>query len=72
MVRKIGIIIFFVLLVLVQGSSFGQPGPPCGTPPCGGPGGNPGPPVPLGGIELLIAAGAAFGAKRWFDKNKKK
>jgi hypothetical protein len=36
-------------------------------------GGGPGDPdVPLGGIELLIAAGAAFGAKKWFDKNKKK
>lgn len=37
----------------------------------GGPGGGGDPDVPLGGIELLIAAGAAFGAKRWFDKNKK-
>lgn len=35
--------------------------------------GNPGgdPDVPLGGIELLIAAGALFGAKKWFDKSKK-
>ena len=37
----------------------------------GGPGGGGDPDVPLGGIELLIAAGAAFGAKKWFDKKKK-
>jgi len=35
----------------------------------GDPGGDPD--VPLGGIELLIAAGALFGAKKWFDKSKK-
>ena len=39
---------------------FAQPGDPGGDPD-----------VPLGGIELLIAAGAAFGAKKWLDKNKK-
>lgn len=44
--------------------AFAQPGPP------GDPGGDPDD-VPLGGIELLIAAGAAFGAKKWFDKSKK-
>ena len=38
----------------------------------GGPGGGADPDVPLGGIELLIAAGAAFGAKKWFDKTRKK
>ena len=37
----------------------------------GGPGGGGDPDVPLGGIELLIAAGALFGAKKWFDKSKK-
>ena len=36
----------------------------------GGPGGDPD--VPLGGIELLIAAGALFGAKKAFDKRKNK
>ena len=47
----------------------GPPGPggtaPCDTPPCGPPD-NPGPPgrVPIGGIEILIAAGAALGAGR--------
>jgi hypothetical protein len=38
---------------------FAQPGDPGGDPD-----------VPLGGIELLIAAGAMFGAKKWFDKGK--
>ena len=36
----------------------------------GDPGGG-GPPVPLGGIELLIAAGALFGAKKWLNRGKK-
>ena len=34
--------------------------------------GNPAPPAPLdGGISLLIAAGAAFGAKKIYDIRKK-
>ena len=57
---KLAIVFFLVSL-----ASFAQPGG-------GGPGGGGDPDVPLGGIELLIAAGAAFGAKRWFDKSKKK
>jgi hypothetical protein len=33
--------------------------------------GNPNPPVPIdGGISLLIAAGAAFGAKKIYDARK--
>jgi hypothetical protein len=32
----------------------------------GGPGGTP-PPVPITGIEILLAAGAAFGAKKAYD-----
>jgi hypothetical protein len=35
----------------------------------GDPGG--GQPVPLGGIELLLAAGAALGVKRIVSRNKK-
>lgn len=31
----------------------------------------PGAPVPFGAIELLLLAGAGFGAKKIFDKNKK-
>ena len=38
-----------------------QPGPPP-TPPDN--------PVPITGIEYLIAAGAAFGAKKIYDKKK--
>ena len=37
----------------------------------GGPGGGGDPNVPLGGIEILIAAGALFGAKKWLDRGKK-
>ena len=72
MKNKLSKSIFIILFVISNSATIAQPGPPCGTPPCGGPGQNPGPPVPIGGIELLIAAGAAFGAKRWFDKSKKK
>ena len=70
MFRRLRIVFFLAGIVFIHGTAIGQPGgPPCGSPPCGGPGKNPN--VPLGGIELLIAAGAAFGAKKWFDKNKK-
>ena len=48
------------LFTLFSVVCFAQPGDPGGDPD-----------VPLGGIELLIAAGAAFGAKKWLDKNKK-
>ena len=37
----------------------------------GGPGGGGDPDVPLGFIEILIAAGALFGAKKWLDRSKK-
>jgi hypothetical protein len=54
--------IFLVTLifVLVGVASYSQPGDPGGDPD-----------VPLGGIELLIAAGAAFGGKKWLNRNKK-
>jgi len=66
-----------VLLFLGSYSLQAQPGPnpgggpPCGTPPCGPPG-DPDPPgrVPIGGIELLLAAGAALGVgKIAFKRN---
>lgn len=44
-----------------------QPGGGDGGPPTD-PGDNP---VPITGIEYLIAAGAAFGAKKIYDKKKK-
>ncbi len=37
----------------------------------GGPGGGGDPDVPLGGIELLIAVGALFGAKKAINRSKK-
>jgi hypothetical protein len=58
----------FKLAIMILFISFASYAQPSG----GGPGGGGDPDVPLGGIELLIAAGAAFGAKRWFDKSKKK
>jgi hypothetical protein len=42
-----------------------------GQPTGGGPGGTP-PPVPISGIELLLAGGAAFGAKKIYDMTRRK
>jgi hypothetical protein len=50
-----------VFLFLGASSVRAQPGPP--PPP-------PDNPVPITGIEYLIAAGAAFGAKKLYDKKK--
>ena len=47
------------LLILISPFIFAQPGP------------KPDPDVPLGFIEILIAAGALFGAKKWLDRSKK-
>ena len=55
--KKIKLVVFLMLLFTVSVNA--QPGP------------LPDPDVPIGGIELLIAAGALFGAKKWFDKSKK-
>ncbi|WKK83839.1 hypothetical protein [Marivirga arenosa] len=55
-------IVFMVLFVGIY-AAIAQPGPP--PPP---PDSNP---VPITGIEYLIAAGAAFGAKKLYDKKKK-
>jgi hypothetical protein len=52
------------LFLVLSSLLYAQPGG-------GGPGGGGDPDVPLGGIELLIAAGALFGARKWFDKSKK-
>jgi hypothetical protein len=52
--------VFFVFLFsLVSLVAFAQPGDPGGDPD-----------VPLGGIEILIAAGALFGAKKWLKRKK--
>ena len=62
MKRKLFQFIFTVIFIVVDLASIAQPyvGP-------SGPGINPGPPVPVegvpfGGIELILAAGVAFGA----------
>ena len=47
-------------------------GPPPPPPPAGGPGCWPPPCVPIdGGITLLMAAGAAYGAKKFYESRKK-
>ena len=57
----VGIIATTICLTLAQ------PGDP------GGPGGDPGggSPVPLGGIEILLAAGGALGAKKIMELRKR-
>jgi len=54
---------FLVSFLLVSIVGYAQPGDP---------GGDPDNPVPITGIEYLIAAGAAFGAKKLYDKRKSK
>ncbi|MGM0582049.1 MAG: PID-CTERM protein-sorting domain-containing protein [Bacteroidota bacterium] len=60
--------LIFSLLIISFYSLNAQPGG-------GGDGGTPNDPgdnpVPITGIEYLIAAGAAFGAKKIYDKKKK-
>ncbi len=63
--KKIILLIFFVLIITI---SFGAappppppPPPPCWPPPC----------IPIdGGISLLMAAGAMYGAKKVYDTRK--
>lgn len=64
---KQGILIgFFAVL-----ASFSYAAPP--PPPSTGPGCWPPPCIPIdGGITLLMAAGAAYGAKKIYDSRKKK
>ena len=57
---KITVIIVFISFLAIQ-AGHAQPGNPGGDPD-----------VPLGGIEWLLAAGAAFGAKKWLEKNKQR
>lgn len=59
---RLVLVLFFVFISTILAA---QPGG-------GGPGGGGDPDVPLGAIELLIAAGALFGAKKAFDKKKSK
>ena len=51
--------VLFFALILVGFAALAQPG-------------NPGPPVPIdGGLGLLLAAGAAFGGKKMYDRARK-
>ncbi len=59
---KQGLVVFFIFMSSLLAA---QPGG-------GGPGGGGDPDAPLGGIELLIAAGALLGAKKAFNKKKSK
>jgi hypothetical protein len=64
------LVLFFVVVCSQSLISAGPPGPPpppsvnapCWPPPC----------IPIdGGISALIVAGAAYGAKKLYDKKKK-
>lgn len=61
------ILFFFIFLALSQVIFAAPPPPPGGMPGCWPP-----PCVPIdGGITLLIAAGAAYGAKKLYNSRKK-
>jgi hypothetical protein len=64
MKKVIKLILVTSFLSILAISLYAQPGDPGG-------GGDPDNPVPITGIEYLIAAGAAFGAKKIYDKKKK-
>lgn len=57
--KKFIIIIYFIAVPLI---SIGQPTPP------GDPGDEP---IPITGIEILLAAGGLFGAKKIYDNSRK-
>lgn len=65
MLKNVFKIILVTILFLNANILMSQPGFP-------GDGEDPDRPVPITGIEYLIAAGAAFGAKKVYDKRKKK
>jgi len=65
----IAVLLFFFASPLM--AQVGPPGPPSGAP-CYGPFANPGVPCPIdGGVSILLAAGALYGAKRTRDLYKK-
>lgn len=59
MIRKPLFLLFFLASSMVYSQ------PPRDTP--GNPGGDPDEEVPISGIGILLAAGAAFGAKKAYD-----
>lgn len=61
---------FLTLGFMVLGVAVSMAAPP--PPPSGGPACWPPPCIPIdGGISFLIAAGAIYGGKKLYDKNKK-
>ena len=66
--KRLAFVLVLFIMVLWSQSLLAAPGPPpsvrppCWPPPC----------IPIdGGISALIAAGAAYGAKKLYDKKKK-
>lgn len=61
------ILVVFFMVVCSQSLLSAPPPPPSVNPPCWPP-----PCIPIdGGISALIAAGAAYGVKKLYDKKKK-
>jgi hypothetical protein len=68
--KKLLVVSILIFLVHGQSSILAQPGAPAGgDPPCGEPFG---PPCPIDGVSLLIAAGVALGGKKAYDLKKSK
>ncbi|MBK9283226.1 MAG: hypothetical protein IPM51_02795 [Sphingobacteriaceae bacterium] len=64
-------LIIFILVLIGSQYMFGAPPPP--PPPVGTPSCWPPPCIPIdGGISFLVAAGAAYGAKKLYKAHKKK
>jgi hypothetical protein len=67
MKKSIFYLLLFVAIGFINQLSAAPPPPPAGKPPCWPP-----PCIPIdGGISALIIAGAAYGAKKLYDKKKK-
>ncbi|MCX7638437.1 MAG: hypothetical protein N2044_11395 [Cyclobacteriaceae bacterium] len=60
--KRLKTLLIVLLLNLLSLSGWSQPGDPGGDPDV----------IPITGLEILLAAGAAFGAKRLVDVQKKK
>jgi hypothetical protein len=69
--RSFRLVLTLGLVLLGTLVTFSAPGPPSSTSTGGAPGCWPPPCIPIdGGITILIAAGAAYGAKKIFDSRK--
>lgn len=66
--RKLIFCTMLLAAVFAANDTMAQPGAPAGgAPPCGEPFG---PPCPIDGVSLLIAAGVALGGKKAYDLRK--